>query len=208
MAYKQCAGRGPLQKTGRDIPLNMKSPLYQKTVLNREDVPEGAEFSETTRTIDESDGGSTIIYRTPYSKKGTPSSKKSTEPQMPGADWTALVAKRKQEGKGPINPPGPGPTPSGTPSTIGSKGQSGTFETRLNVLKPAPLAPLGANQEMSGLTFVERTLPPKTISHGGKVTTTIGKIKKGVKEVTNNLSNIKVFPSASKGGFKAGCLTD
>ena len=206
MAYNQCAGRGPLQKTGRDIPLNMTNPLYQKTVSNRKNVPEGAVLGETTKTIDESDG--TIIYRTPYSKKGTPSSTTSTETQMPDADWAALVAKRKQEGKGPVNPPGPGPTPSGTPSTIGSKGQSGTFETRLNVLKPAPIAPLGATQEMPGLTFAKRTLPPKTITTGGKVTTTIGKIKKGVKKVTNNLSNIKVFPSASKGGVVAGCLTD
>lgn len=28
MAYKQKPGRSPLEKTGRDIPLNMKSPAY------------------------------------------------------------------------------------------------------------------------------------------------------------------------------------
>lgn len=28
MAYKQKPGRSPLEKTGRDIPLNMKSPVY------------------------------------------------------------------------------------------------------------------------------------------------------------------------------------
>jgi hypothetical protein len=28
MAYKQEPGRSPLEKTGRDIPLNMKSPAY------------------------------------------------------------------------------------------------------------------------------------------------------------------------------------
>ena len=28
MAYKQNPGRGPMMKTGRDIPLNMKSPAY------------------------------------------------------------------------------------------------------------------------------------------------------------------------------------
>ena len=204
MAYKQCAGRGPMQKTGRGIPLNMKSPLYQ---TKRKDVPEGAELGKTTKTIDESDGFQTIIYRTPYSKKGTPSSKKSKEPQMPEADWLALVAKRKQEGKGPINPPGPGPTPSGTPSNKGTKGQSGTFETRLNVLKAKPLADLNINNPEPTLELAKRTLPPKTRTPGGTVPTVVGKIKKGVKKVTNNLSNIKVF-GASKGGFKPGCLTD
>jgi hypothetical protein len=202
MAYKQCAGRGPLQKTGRDIPLNMKSPLYQ---TKRKDVPEGATFGKSTTIIDESDG--MTVTTTPYSKEGTPSSKKSPEPQMPDADWTALVEKRKQENKGPINPPGPGPTPSGTPSTKGTKGQSGSVETRSFNFKPRELAPLGANQEMSGLTFAKRTLPPKTISHGGEVTTTIGKIKKGVKKVTSNLKINKVL-GTSKGGFKPGCLTD
>lgn len=202
MAYKQCAGRGPMQKTGRDIPLNMKSPLYQ---TKRGDVPEGAKWGKPITTIDESDGGMTVTT-TPYSKEGTLSPKKSTKPQMPGADWTALVAKRIQEGKGPINPPGPGPTPSGTPSTKGPKGQSGSVETRSFNFKPRELAPLGANQEMSGLTFTERTLPPKIISHGGTVPTVVGKIKQGVKKVTKNLSNIKVLPSASKGSFEAGCL--
>ena len=176
MAYKQCAGRGPMQKTGRGIPLNMKSPLYQ---TKRKDVPEGAKFGKSTTTIDESDG--MTVTTTPYSKEGT-RIPKTTQPQMP--------------------------TPSGTPSTKGTKGQSGSVETRSFNFKPRELAPLGANQEMSGLTFAKRTLPPKTISHGGEVTTTIGKIKKGVKKVTNNLSNIKVLPSASKGGFQAGCLTD
>ena len=201
MAYKQCAGRGPLQKTGRDIPLNMKSPLYQ---TKRKDVPEGAKFGKSTTTIDESDG--MTVTTTPYSKEGT-RIPKTTQPQMPDADWTALVAKRKQENLGPINPPGPGPTPSGTPSTKGTKGQSGSVETRSFNFKPRELAPLGANQEMSGLTFAKRTLPPKTISHGGEVTTTIGKIKKGVKKVTSNLKINKVL-GTSKGGFKPGCLTD
>ena len=201
MAYKQCAGRGPMQKTGRGIPLNMKSPLYQ---TKRKDVPEGAKFGKSTTTIDESDG--MTVTTTPYSKEGT-RIPKTTQPQMPDADWTALVAKRKQENKGPINPPGPGPTPSGTPSTKGTKGQSGSVETRSFNFKPRELAPLGANQEMSGLTFAKRTLPPKTISHGGEVTTTIGKIKKGVKKVTSNLKINKVL-GTSKGGFKPGCLTD
>ena len=30
MAYKQSPGRSPFLKTGRDIPLNMTSPLHQK----------------------------------------------------------------------------------------------------------------------------------------------------------------------------------
>lgn len=201
MAYKQCAGRGPMQKTGRGIPLNMKSPLYQ---TKRKDVPEGAKFGKSTTTIDESDG--MTVTTTPYSKEGTriPT---TTKPQMPDADWTALVAKRKQENKGPINPPGPGPTPSGTPSTKGTKGQSGSVETRSFNFKPREIAPLGAKIPEPKLKVAKRTLPSKTRTPGRKVPTVVGKIKKGVKKVTSNLKINKVL-GTSKGGFKPGCLTD
>ena len=35
MAYKQSPGRSPFAKTGRDIPLNMTSPLHQKNWFQR-----------------------------------------------------------------------------------------------------------------------------------------------------------------------------
>jgi len=35
MAYKQTPGRSPFLKTGRDIPLNMTSPLHQQNILSK-----------------------------------------------------------------------------------------------------------------------------------------------------------------------------
>ena len=35
MAYKQQPGRSPFLKTGRDIPLNMTSPLHQQNILSK-----------------------------------------------------------------------------------------------------------------------------------------------------------------------------
>ena len=35
MAYKQSPGRSPFLKTGRDIPLNMTSPLHQENWFKR-----------------------------------------------------------------------------------------------------------------------------------------------------------------------------
>ena len=72
--------------------------------------------------------------------------------------------------------------------------------------KPREFAPMGNIPEPT-LEFAKRTLPPKTITPGGKVTTTFGKIGKGLKKLVNETSNIKVF-GASKGNFKPGCLTD
>ena len=69
MAYKQNPGRGPMMKTGRNIPKSMCSPAMQvKDAISGRKIPEGVTFGETKKSID--DFGATA-YTTSYSKKGT-----------------------------------------------------------------------------------------------------------------------------------------
>lgn len=115
-----------------------RNDSYDKTPLNQlRDAISGKkltgkeDFGKTTKSTD-SDG--TITYTTPYSTKGNP----GTANQMPDADWKKLVAKRKSEGKGPINPPGS--RGSVTKGTLGSKGtiEMKIWKSKMAGIKPVP----------------------------------------------------------------------
>jgi hypothetical protein len=168
------------------------SPAQQRRdAISGKLVPKDAVFSRSTYSF--SDDGS-MTKSTPYSTKGTP----GTANQMPNAEWKKLVAERKAEGKGPINPPG-----SKGSVTKGKPGISGTVSRTIKTGKPAGIKPV------SSVTVPEKLMPTKiTPTRGSKVFEPIHG-QSGMKRIDKGIKKVPGFFNRSSGkssGLK-GCFT-
>ena len=170
--------------------MQRRDAISGKKLTGKED------FGKTTTSTD---GEGTTTYTTPYSTKGTP----GTADQMSNDAWTKLVAKRKAEGKGPINPPGSRGT-----VTKGTLGTKGTVETKIFTPKPAGIQPVPYKNDTPEIVGkrAKRTLTPPTSTPPSKKTTTIGKVGKTIKKGVKSITSQNVFQNlpagkACKGGL-------
>jgi hypothetical protein len=211
--FKMNAGRSPFQKTGRGIPTSFcSSPVQQARrnvdAISGEKIPENAVFGETTST--KNDDGTTT-YSRGYNVKGTQGTKPKSEPQMPNAQWEALVKKRKEDGLPPINP---NPTPGGTktPGTSGTKGTSGTQSWRsikVETLNPVGIKPIPYKNDTPKIIDPNALKEDGGIEDGGKWTGGEGTklIKDTGKAIKKGVGNIGTqYQGESKGILCPGGL--
>lgn len=212
--FKMNAGRAPFQKTGRGIPSSFcSSPVQQKRkdAISGEVIPEGAVFGETTSTPKNS---AVTIHTRNWSTSGTEGTEPKSKPQMPDAEWRALVKKRKDEGLPPINP-NPTPTGTTTPGTSGTRGKSGkqTWKTyHAEMIPMRPIQPITPKHETPKIIDPNGGLNEEDLIQGGGEwtggggTRLINKTTKAIKKGVENVGN--QFQLSTGNNFKGGCLTD
>ena len=202
--FKMNAGRAPFQKTGRGIPTSFcSSPVQQqrRDAISGEKIPNNAVFGETTSKAKNS---AVTIHTRDWRTPGTQGTKPKSEPQMPNAQWEALVKKRKELGLPPINP---NPTPKGTttPGTSGTKGRSGeqSWKTyNVETMNPVGIKPIPYKNDTPKIIDPNALKEDGGIDHVGKRTGGEGTklIKDTGKAIKKGVGNIGTqYQSKSKG---------
>ncbi len=191
MAYKQNPGRGPMMKTGRNIPTSMCSPVLQiKDAISGKKVPKDAKFGETTKSTNEF--GATE-FTTPYSKLGTPGGPSVGRDLGPDFKPTAEQTRKANELR------------------KGTKGISGSVKTSVYEGKATGIKPIKSNSELSG-EVVQKTFTPKTPEQIQKDEDYIKKRNKTNKKNMRKMKSAKFWGGLSnilpggKSGFKPGCF--
>ncbi len=190
MAYKQNPGRGPMMKTGRNIPKSMCSPVMQaRDVISGRKIPEGVTFGETKKSID--DFGATA-YTTSYSKKGTkggPSGIDLGPDFKPTKEQTRKANERRR-----------------------TKGISGTVEQKIYSGKMAGIKPVESTSKLSG-EIVQKTFKPKSDEEIQKNKDYIDKRNKTNRKNARKMKRAKFWGNISsaltpsgRSGFKPGCF--
>lgn len=197
MAYKQNPGRGPMMKTGRNIPKSMCSPLMQATdAISGKKIPANATFGKQKITFEDGYRISTTGYKTP----GTPGSQggpNPSKPDMPNKDWIKF---KKNE------------TPEAKAERLGRKGISGSVVSKTLIPKMAGIKPVESTSKLSG-EVVQKTFTPKTPEQIQKNEDYIKKRNKTNKRNMRKMKQKKfwgnirsaITPSGG-GGFKPSCF--
>jgi hypothetical protein len=190
MAYYQNPGRGPMQKTGKDIPLNMKSPVYAHT-------PDHPKRKLGKTTVKEE--GGMKIYTTPYTDEGTPGS--SGKPKFT-PEGNKAYAKLTPEQRKAQNAKYNASISLGTPDT------KGEIVSKSVVLNPRGIKPVSFPEPNRNI--VVKSEPVKDfslpINSGGyREITGFGKAKNILNKVGNVMGDL--CPSGKK-ATQGKCLTD
>jgi len=183
MAYKQNPGRGPMMKTGRNIPKSLCSPAMQlKDAISGRKIPQGVNFGETKKSTD--DFGATV-YSTDYSKGG-PSGIDLGPDFKPTKEQTRRANERKAI--------------------------SGTVQNKIYSGKTAGIKPVESTSKPSG-EIVQKTFKPKSEEEIQKDKDYIDKRNKTNRKNARRMKRAKFWGNISsaltpsgKSGFKGGCL--
>lgn len=190
MAYYQNPGRGPMQKTGKDIPLNMKSPVYAHT-------PDHPKRKLGKTTVKEEDGMK--IYITPYTDEGTLGSLgKPRFTEEGNKAYAKLTPDQRKAQDAKYN----------ASISLGTPDTKGEIVSKSVVLNPRGIKP--ASFPEPNRNIVVKSKPVKSFSPPNITT---GNIKQGgigkAKNILNKVGNVMgdLCPSGKK-ATQGKCLTD
>jgi hypothetical protein len=190
MAYYQNPGRGPMQKTGKDIPLNMKSPMYAHT-------PDHPKRKLGKTTVKEEDGMK--IYITPYTDEGTLGSLgKPRFTEEGNKAYAKLTPDQRKAQDAKYN----------ASSSLGTPDTKGEIVSKSVVLNPRGIKPVSFPEPNGNI--VVKSKPVKSFS-APNITT--GNIKQGgigkAKNILNKVGDVMggLCPSGKK-ATQGKCLTD
>jgi hypothetical protein len=195
MAYKQNPGRGPMMKTGRNIPKSMCSPVMQvKDAISGRKIPEGATFGETKKSTD--DFGATV-YSTDYSKKGAKGGPSGVDL---GPDFKPTKEQTRKANERIIK------------QKKSTKSISGTVQNKIYSGKTAGIKPVESTSKPSG-EIVQKTFKTKSKEEIQKDKDYIDRRNKTNKKNARRMKRAKFWGNigsaltpSGKSGFKPGCF--
>ena len=190
MAYYQNPGRGPMQKTGKDIPLNMKSPVYAHT-------PDHPKRKLGKTTVKEE--GGMKIYTTPYTDEGTLGSLgKPRFTEEGNKAYAKLTPDQRKAQNAKYN----------ASISLGTPDTKGEIVSKSVVLNPRGIKPVSfpePNRNIVVKSEPVKVFSDPTSSGGYREITGFGKAKNILNKVGNVMGDL--CPSGKK-ATQGKCLTD